>query len=181
MARIPFVTGNFVDPKFTKSGIEQRLRQHFVQMKALKATSDQGASNLAYIADPRCAGRATALWVAGYTEAFSPPCVDAFSYRRWSAQPKLAAQSSRVDADIFPTHGGIAAGKGESRRPEGMVPGINFCGRTASGRGNAASETPFMEGFSQTGFHAYSRPSVRAMQTEMAMYCYGITGLDASV
>lgn len=42
MARIPFVTGNFVDPKFTKSGIEQRLRKHFVQMKALKATSDQG-------------------------------------------------------------------------------------------------------------------------------------------
>ena len=41
MARIPFVLGHIPDPKFTKSGIEQRLAQHFLSLKAQKTIRDQ--------------------------------------------------------------------------------------------------------------------------------------------
>ncbi|MCF8486064.1 MAG: AAA family ATPase [Rhodobacteraceae bacterium] len=40
MARIPFILGHLPDPKFTKSGIERRLKQHFRRLKAQKAMLD---------------------------------------------------------------------------------------------------------------------------------------------
>lgn len=40
MARIPFILGRLPDPKLTKSGIEQRLKQHFRRLKAREAMRD---------------------------------------------------------------------------------------------------------------------------------------------
>jgi hypothetical protein len=40
MARIPFILGRLPDPKFTKSGIEHRLKQHFQRLKVQKAVRD---------------------------------------------------------------------------------------------------------------------------------------------
>lgn len=40
MARIPFILGRLPDPKFNKAGIEQRLKQHFLRLKAQKAIYD---------------------------------------------------------------------------------------------------------------------------------------------
>lgn len=37
MGRIPFILGRLPDPKFTRSAIEQRLKQHFQRLKAQRA------------------------------------------------------------------------------------------------------------------------------------------------
>ena len=40
MGRIPFILGRLPDPKLTRSAIEQRLKQHFLHLKARKAVRD---------------------------------------------------------------------------------------------------------------------------------------------
>lgn len=107
MAHIPFILGHLPDPKFTKAGIEQRLKQQFRRLKAQKAMRDlvEGAVKNNEIGDDK--------------DAKEIP---------WSARGKITRRADRIH-DCVLKKSVFALLKPEDRkRLEGVAAGIAIVG-----------------------------------------------------
>jgi hypothetical protein len=113
MARIPFILGHLPDPKFTKSGVEQRLTQHFRRLKAQKALRDllEGAVEDAEIDDA--------------TDAIVIP---------WSARGKITRSAERMHACVLKKSVFAQLKPEDRKRLEGVAAGIAIVGMPSDHR-----------------------------------------------
>jgi hypothetical protein len=103
MARIPFILGHLPNPKFTRSGIEQRLKQHFRRLKAQKAMRDllEGAVEDDEIDDDKAAKDIP-----------------------WSARGKITRRADRMHACVLKKSVFAQLKPEDRKRLEGVAEGI---------------------------------------------------------